>query len=95
MTEEAEARHKRLLMRSWRRGTKEMDLILGPYAEAHLLTMPEEEIAAYEALLQENDQDLYRWISGDTGSGAPPDALRPLLAKIAGHAHGRVSDGTP
>ena len=36
MGETAEARLKRMAMRSWRRGTKEMDLVLGPFADAHL-----------------------------------------------------------
>ena len=39
MTETAETRLKRMRMRSWRRGTKEMDLVLGPYADARLAAM--------------------------------------------------------
>ena len=65
MTEEAhETRLRRLRMRSWRRGTKEMDLILGPYADAELGALGPDALDAYEALLSENDQDLYRWASG-------------------------------
>ena len=41
MKEDANARLKRLTMRSWRRGMKEMDLILGPYADARLADMPQ------------------------------------------------------
>lgn len=51
-------------MRSWRRGTKEMDLILGPFADEHLAGLDARTLDAYEALLSENDQDLYRWASG-------------------------------
>lgn len=74
-----EARLKRLRMRSWRRGTKEMDLILGPYADANLAAMDAAALDAYEALLAENDQDLYRW-----ASGAEPVPARhaPLMARI-------------
>lgn len=75
-------------MRSWRRGTKEMDLILGPYADAHLATMPEAKATLYDALLSENDQDLYPWI---TGAAAAPDPYRDLIAEIAHFARSRHS----
>jgi antitoxin CptB len=64
MQEPLETRIKRLRMRSWRRGTKEMDLILGPYSDAHLAGFGPADLDAYEALLGENDQDLYPWMSG-------------------------------
>lgn len=81
-----EAALKRLAMRSWRRGTKEMDLILGPYADAHLAAMPSDRLALYEALLAENDQDLYPWM---TGAAAAPDRFAPLVAEIATFARDR------
>ncbi len=76
MSETAENRLKRLGMRSWRRGTKEMDLILGPYADARLATLGAEELDAYEALLEENDQDLYLWVS--RGEGMPEAHIAAL-----------------
>ncbi|MEM7525960.1 MAG: succinate dehydrogenase assembly factor 2 [Pseudomonadota bacterium] len=80
MTETAEARLKRLSMRSWRRGMKEMDLILGRYADERLAALDDPTLAAYEALLDENDQDLYRWVSG---SVAAPAAHAPAIRRIA------------
>ena len=73
-------RLKRLRMRSWRRGTKEMDLILGPFADRRLGTMAEAEIDLYEDLLLENDQDLYDWVSGRARA---PERFAPLVARIA------------
>ncbi len=64
MGETAENRLKRLKMRSWRRGTKEMDMILGPFADAEIASLSPEALDLYEALLSENDQDLYVWMSG-------------------------------
>ena len=64
MGETAEHRLKRLKMRSWRRGTKEMDMMLGPFADAELDGLSARELDLYEALLSENDQDLYVWMSG-------------------------------
>ncbi|MFQ5622927.1 MAG: succinate dehydrogenase assembly factor 2 [Paracoccaceae bacterium] len=55
------ARLKRLRIRSWRRGTKEMDMILGPFADGCLETLAPSEVDAYDALLLENDPDLYQW----------------------------------
>jgi antitoxin CptB len=88
MTETAEARLKRMAMRSWRRGTKEMDLILGPYADAHLADMAPGRLALYDRLLGENDQDLLPWILGQQ---PPPEALADLLAEIGHHARTRLS----
>ena len=79
-TEESrENRLKRLTMRSHRRGIREMDLILGPFAEAALAVMAEADLALYEALLGENDQDLYRWV---TGAIPAPDRYAALLSRI-------------
>ena len=61
---EAETRRKRFRMRCWRRGTKEMDLILGPFADAVAEGREAADLTPFEALIEENDQDLYAWISG-------------------------------
>lgn len=63
MIETPENRIKRLKMRSWRRGTKEMDMILGPYSDTEIAKLSGETLELYEALLNENDQDLYVWMS--------------------------------
>jgi len=71
---------KRLRLRAWRRGTREMDLILGPYADA----LPDDTVAAdldaIERLMDENDQDLYRWI---TGAEPAPPGFTDLTDRIA------------
>lgn len=87
MGETAEARLKRMAMRSWRRGTKEMDLVLGPFADAHLAGLSQADLVTYDALLEENDQDLMAWILGQS---APLTALAPLLARIAAFAETRL-----
>lgn len=90
MAETAQERLKRMAMRSWRRGTKEMDLILGPYAEANLAGMAPARLDLFDALLTENDQDLYPWI---TGAAPCPAQYRDLLDEIGAFArtrHGAV-----
>ncbi|MBK0327619.1 succinate dehydrogenase assembly factor 2 [Rhodobacteraceae bacterium F11138] len=80
MSECREHRLKRLRMRSMRRGIKEMDLILSAYAEANLQQMNPGRLDLYDALLEQNDQDLYQWI---TGQAAAPDALADLIQDIS------------
>lgn len=84
--EAREHRLKRMAMRSWRRGTKEMDLILGPYADARLAGLTAEALDLYDALLSENDQDIYPWI---TGAGVTPERYAALIAEITVFAKDR------
>lgn len=90
MTETAEARLKRMAMRSWRRGTKEMDLILGPWADARLAAMDEPTLQLYDALLAENDQDLLPWVLGQT---PPPERFAALIGRIGAFARERLAGG--
>lgn len=87
MIETPQARIKRMAMRSWRRGTKEMDLILGPWSDASLATLTPERLDTYEVLLEENDQDLMAWILGHV---TPPAPIAPLLNEIGGFARTRL-----
>jgi antitoxin CptB len=82
MTEVLDVRRKRLLFRSWHRGTKEADLLLGSFAERHLGGFTPAQVERYEALLEADDADLLAWIAGR--ETPPPeresDVLRLLLA---------------
>lgn len=90
MTETAEARLKRMRMRSWRRGTKEMDMVLGPWADQHLAGLSPERLDLYDRLLEENDQDLMAYI---LGQAPPPADLAGFLAEIAEFARARLQKG--
>ncbi|MEL7257147.1 MAG: succinate dehydrogenase assembly factor 2 [Pseudomonadota bacterium] len=80
MSEDPQTRLKRLHMRSMRRGTKEMDILLMRFAEAHLAGLSADELDIYEALLDENDQDLYIWISGQD---VAPESYKSIVSHIA------------
>lgn len=56
-------RKERLRFRSWHRGTREMDLILGRFADAYLPQFTPRQLDEYEQLLGYNDPDLYNWIT--------------------------------
>lgn len=61
---ERDPRLKRILFRCWHRGMKEMDLLLGGFANAQIDTLSEEELRELEHLMTANDQDLYAWMTG-------------------------------
>lgn len=73
-------RLNKLKFRAWRRGFREADLILGPFADRFLPTMDAAQLDDFEALLNELDHDLYDWICGKT---QPPPAFDgPLLEQL-------------
>jgi antitoxin CptB len=74
-----ETRLKRLRFRAWRRGFREADLILGPFADSHAQSLTEDEALAFETLLDLPDHDVYGWIVG----GPAPDPYETgLIARI-------------
>jgi antitoxin CptB len=68
-----DTRRRRLRYRSWHRGCKETDLVFGPFADAQVESMGEADVACFEALLDEADNDLFDWLSGRTN---PPERVR-------------------
>lgn len=84
--EKREYKIKRLNMRSMRRGIKEMDLILMHYAQDKLSGMSDDALDHYDALLSENDQDLYQWCSGQV---PPAEQFADLIADIKAHVAAR------
>ena len=70
MSDRLETIRRKLKFRSVRRGTKESDLVIGGFAEAHLDTLDAAQLDRFEALLDENDQDVLSWVIGMT----PPPA---------------------
>lgn len=67
-------RRKRLLFRCWHRGTREMDLIIGRFADAHLADLSEAQLDDLERLIELPDIDLYAAITG----------TKPIPAEFAG-----------
>ncbi|MCZ6773660.1 MAG: succinate dehydrogenase assembly factor 2 [Proteobacteria bacterium] len=56
---------KRLLFRSWHLGTRELDLVLGPFADTHLAAMSPDQLDRYESLLSSSHPEIFRWIKGE------------------------------
>jgi antitoxin CptB len=73
-------RRKRRLFRCWHRGTREMDLILGRFADAEIGHLSDDELTQLEALLEVNDPDLYAAITAD--KVLPAGVTGALFARI-------------
>eukprot|EP00003_Mantamonas_plastica_P005876 TRINITY_DN14795_c0_g1_i1.p1 TRINITY_DN14795_c0_g1~~TRINITY_DN14795_c0_g1_i1.p1 ORF type:complete len:117 (-),score=19.13 TRINITY_DN14795_c0_g1_i1:9-359(-) len=81
--ESIEIRRKRLKIRAWRRGIKEMDLLIGGYADAHLADMDAAALDEFETLMDEHDQDL---LSYATGLKPVPEHLKSMLERVIADA---------
>lgn len=79
MSESREVRLKRLHMRSIRRGIKEMDIILTKFSETEVAQLNDAELDCYDAMLHENDHDLYQWVTGQVEA---PDEFSALISKV-------------
>lgn len=81
MNEETlENKRKRLLFRSWHRGTKEMDQILGSFANKYIPGFTESELDDYEQLLENSDPEMYDWICGRVD--VPANKNSAILEKL-------------
>ncbi len=75
-----EARMKRLRFRAWHRGTREADMLIGGFFDAHSAEWSEAEMAWFEALLEEQDVDVMAWA---IGTAAPPERFGgPLMRRL-------------
>lgn len=73
-------RRRRIRIRAWRRGMREMDIILGRFVDAEIARLSEAELDALEALLEAPDDEAFRWLA--RAEPAPPAHDTPLLRKI-------------
>ena len=80
MTTDKDARLKKLRFRAWRRGFREADLILGPFADRHVQDFTPAELDLFEALLEVPDQELYAWMVGREKPA--PQFAGPLMDRI-------------
>lgn len=67
-----DTRRRQLKFRSWHRGMREMDILIGRFADRNLDVFSERQLDLFEALLHETDPDMYAWL---TGRQPTPDDL--------------------
>jgi len=73
-------RRRKILFRAWHRGIREMDLILGQFADAHIAGFSDDELAAFEAVLEAGDRDLFQWVMGEVP--VPADQDTPMFRHV-------------
>jgi antitoxin CptB len=75
-------RRRKLLFRAWRRGVREMDLIVGRFADAHIATLEAPALDDFERLIEVPNAELYAWVSGAQSVPQANDStvLRQLIA---------------
>ena len=78
---------KKLVMRSRKRGIREMDLVFGPFADAQITDLAQADIDAYEALLTENDHDIFQWIAQPDFEPDKYSTILALIRDFHGFAH--------
>ncbi len=81
--ENIEAFRRKLRFRAWHRGTREMDLLMGQFADAHLADFTADELAQFADMLSENDPDLYDWYCGRAAPA--PELVTSALQKFLEH----------
>ncbi|MBO0664456.1 succinate dehydrogenase assembly factor 2 [Jiella sp. MQZ9-1] len=89
-----DVRRRKALFRSWHRGIREMDLVLGQFADARIGTMSDNELTDYEHLMEAPDRDLFAWLTGE--SETPQNYDTPMFRQIrAFHVGGWPAPGAP
>jgi antitoxin CptB len=84
-------RRRRARFRAWHRGMREMDLLLGPFADAKIATLREAELDDLEALMEAPDGDLFAWLTGATATPEAYDTALFRKLKLF-HSHDRPID---
>lgn len=79
-SEGLDVRRRKILFRAWHRGIREMDLIMGRFADASVDALSEPELTEFEKLMDLPDQQVLAWITGE--AAVPPAHDGPLLRRL-------------
>ena len=83
-----DVRRRRVLFRSWHRGIREMDLVLGRFADEHIDKLTDDELTVYEALMEVPDRDLLKWVTGEAPVAVNYDT--PVFHRVRDFHDGRT-----
>jgi antitoxin CptB len=85
-SEGLDPRRRRILFRCWHRGMREVDLLLGQFADARIDQLSEDELDQLEHFMEAQDVDIFSWFAGS--KPVDPDYARPIFETIkAFHTH--------
>lgn len=90
-SEGLDPRRRKLLFMCWHRGIREMDLIMGRFADDHIDRLSEDQVAELEKLAEQPDQNLLGWFTGEFDTPAEFDT--PVFRKMRDfHARARKAE---
>jgi antitoxin CptB len=89
-SEGLDVRRRKLLFRAWRRGVREMDLIVGRFADVHIDKFDEAALDDFERLIEVPNAELYTWVTGE--GGVPANYDTAVLRQLIGF-HSRAGEG--
>jgi antitoxin CptB len=94
-SEGLDVRRRKLLFRAWRRGVREMDLIVGRFADVFIDKFDQKSLDDFERLIEAPNAELYAWVVGDEAAPQNYDTavLRQLIGFHARTAQGKVGEG--
>jgi antitoxin CptB len=79
-SEGLDAKRRRLLFRAWHRGIKEMDIVMGRFADAHIAIFTDDDMDALELLMTAPDQQMLAWVLG--AEPAEPEFDTPMFRRL-------------
>lgn len=79
-SEGLDPRRRRILYRAWRRGTREMDLLMGRFTDAVIADLPEAELDQFEQLIEQIDAEIFDWVIGRVP--VPPEQDTALFRRL-------------
>ena len=86
LREGLDTRRRRILFRAWHRGTREMDLLMGRFADSELKGLPDDELDDLELLMEAPDRDVFSWLTGEIAT--PGNYDTPVFRRLrAFHTH--------
>jgi antitoxin CptB len=86
-SEGLDVRRRKVLFRSWHRGMREMDLIMGRFADDAVAQLTQEELADFEQLMEVPDRELLAWVTGE--AAVPADHDTALFRRLRDFNHRR------
>lgn len=84
-------RRRKILYHAWHRGTRELDLLLGRFADNAIGELTEAELVEFEALLEVDDRELFGWILGK--APIPESAPKAVFSKVLAFARAHPAGG--
>jgi antitoxin CptB len=88
MLSDTEIRRRRLRFRAWHRGIREMDLLMGGFADAAIETLDDADLCCFEELMEVPDHDVFAWLTGQAPVPSDHDtSLFHKLKRFHEHAH--------